>query len=163
MSAPQRSVLESVQQLANFFAYLEGRGRGVDEESETYQRLTQGLSAGEIREAQHYAIQAEQLRQELLEAPPGTPISELPSYGSLIGLSPVANVLHVYGERDEDTGAFTPAGEYRSDPHALGPGTTLGGLIAAGQALDLREWTPPASELDVEYEVDFVKPFDLYA
>lgn len=162
MSAPQRPVLESVQQLANFFAYLEGRGRIPDEETETYQRLTQGLSAREIAEAQHYASQAEQLRQELLDFPPGTPVSQLPSYGSLIGLSPVANVLHVYGERDPETGAFTPAGEYRSDPHALGPATTLGGLVAAGQERDRGEWTPPASELDVEYEVDYVKPFDLY-
>jgi hypothetical protein len=162
MSAPQRQVLFSVQHLANFFSYLEGTGRGIDEESETYQRLTQGMSGAEIAEAQHYAGQAEQLRQELLAAPEGTRISELPSYGSLIGLSPVANVLHVYGERDLETDTFTPAGEYRSDPHALGPGTTLAGLVAAGQARDLSEWTPPASELDVEYDVDFIKPFDLY-
>lgn len=162
MSAPQPQVLFSVQHLANFFSYLAGTGRGVDEESETYQRLTQGMSAGEIAEAQHYASQAEQLRRELLAAPEGTRVADLPSYGSLIGLSPVANVLHVYGERDLETDAFTPAGEYRSDPHALGPGTTLGGLVAAGQARDAGEWTPPASELDVEYEVDFLKPFDLY-
>lgn len=163
MSAPQRPVLESVQQAANYFAYLQGRGIEPDVESETYQRVTQGLSASEIDEARHYASQAEQLRRELLAAPPGTRISELPSYGSLIGLSPVANVVHMYGERDAETGVVQSPQEYRSDPHALGPASTYRGLIADAVQMDVREWTPPASELDVDYVIDYIKPFNLYA
>lgn len=138
MSAPQGQVLESVQQLANWFARLLGRGEEPDQEAPTYQRLTQGLSAAEVGQALDYAQRAETLRQELLAAAPGTQLYQLPGYAEL-GTVPVVNVLRVYAQGDA-------ADALRVEGARSEPGTLLASLEArAGERL------PPGAE----YREDF--------
>jgi hypothetical protein len=116
MSAPQPQVLESVQQLANWFARLAGRGETPDPAGATYQRLTQGLSAAEIAQAQDYARRAETLRQELIAAEPGTQLYQLPGYAAL-GTTPVVSILHDFTEewtrRGGNTRGTPPIEEFR--------------------------------------------------
>lgn len=184
MSAPGPQVLESVQQLANWFARLAGRGETPDPAGATYQRLTQGLSAAEIGQAQDYAQRAETLRQELLAAPPGTQLYELPGYAAL-GTIPVVNVLRVYAEGDAadalrvagatsapgtllaaleaQTGERVPKGaEYREDYYHGGGYFSLG--FAAEQiAGEEAEGFGPSADSDyVGMTVGSILPFNLY-
>jgi hypothetical protein len=184
MSAPQPQVLESVQQLANYFARLLGRGEAPNPEGETYQRLTQGLSASEIGEAITYAQRAEMLRQELLASPPGTQLYQLPGYADL-GTVPVVNVLRVYAQGDAAdalrvAGATSPPGtllssleartgerlpkgaEYREDYYHGGSYFSLGfaGEEIAGE--EAEGFGPSADSDYVGMTVGSILPFNLY-
>lgn len=163
MSAPQPQVLESVQQAANYFAFLLGRGEAPDPDSETYQRVTQGLSGAEIAEAEHYAGLAEQLRQELLHAPPGTQLHDLPGYAAL-GTTPVVSIMHDFTteETDAQGRAYTrhtrPIEEFRG-------GAYFSLAFAEGQFAS-QGFEVPGSDVEGEYQgydVSNIKPFDLYA
>jgi hypothetical protein len=184
MSAPQPQVLDSVQQLANWFARLLGRGEAPNPETPTYQRLTQGLSAGEIGQALDYAQRAETLRQELLAAAPGTQLYQLPGYAEL-GTVPVVNVLRVYAQGDAadalrvagarsapgtllasleaQAGERLPKGaEYREDFYYGGSYFSLG---FAGEQITGEEaegFGPDASSDYVGMTVGSVLPFNLY-
>jgi hypothetical protein len=163
MSAPQPQVLESVQQLANWFAYLAGRGDIPDPQSEVYGRLTQGLSAAEIAQAQEYARLAEQLRRELLAAPPGTQLHELPGYAAL-GTTPVIQIQHDFTTEQVDaqgrsyTRHERPMEEFRGGPYFS--------LAFAEEQFAVQGFEVPGSDAEGDYQgydVSSIKPFDLYA
>lgn len=162
MSAPQRPVLESVQQAANYFSYLMGRGIDPDTESETYQRMVQGMGAAEIAEAQRYAGLAEQLRQELLAAPPGTQLYQLPGYAAL-GTTPVVSIMHDFTTEEVDaqgreyTRHNRPIEEFR--------GGAYFSLAFAEEQFASQGFEVPGSDVEGDYqgyEVSSIKPFDLY-
>jgi hypothetical protein len=163
MSTPQPQVLESVQQLANWFARLAGRGETPDPAGATYQRLTQGLSAAEIGQAQDYAQRAETLRQELLAAEPGTQLYQLPGYAAL-GTRPVVSILHDFAETTMDaqgrekTVHHRPVEEFR--------GSAYFSLQFAEEEFASQGFEVPGSDVEGEYEgydVEAILPFDLYA
>lgn len=163
MSAPQPQVLESVQQAANYFAFLLGRGERPDLGSETYQRVTQGMSRAEIAEAQHYAALAEQLRQELIAAPPGTQLHDLPGYAALPG-TPVISIMHDFTTEEVDaqgrpyTRHNRPIEEFR--------GGAYFSLAFAEEEFASQGFEVPGSDVEGDYQgydVSSIKPFDLYA
>jgi hypothetical protein len=152
----------SIQHLANYIArQLAGFG-AVLEEGDTWERLTQGLNPFEVEQAREYAQRAAALWEQMRDAPPGTRLEELPGWDSAQGLTPVANVLHVYGTRKRPGGPLTPSGDYRSDLYGLSGGMTASYLQGRAEERDMAEWTPPASELDADYPIEYIIPFDLY-
>jgi hypothetical protein len=163
VSSPPRPVLEPVQGLANYLAFMQQRGQEIDLQGETYTRLAQGLSGAQRAEAQAYADAAARLHHDLTHQPEDTALADLPSYDPAGGLSPVANVLHTYGEREAESGPLTRVEAYRSDQYALGPGSTAGGLLsAAGGDGDSYGYFAD-EDYAVDYEIEYVLPFNRYS
>ena len=156
-------VLNEVQKLANFFArQLQQRGV-IDESTDTYRRLTQGLGAGDIAEAREFAFAATDIFDLLRPGGPGAVDQRtLEEFNRQTG-GGIVQVVHVYGTRADADEPVARSGEYRTSLFGLNPGTSLEDIFSRARQKDLREWTPLAGQLDADYEVAAFLPFDLYS
>ena len=159
MPSPGDPPIQSVQHAANLLARGLARGQTYAQVSAAYPQHFRHLGQAERLQVRQYARDADLIRQALADAPPGTPISDLPEYIQARGGVPVASVTVPFGQPSPRSGRYS---RYETANIPITGAATLASIgEEAGEAV---QYSSSHCGEDMQEQMEIVLlPFDLEA
>ena len=159
MSSPDDRPIQSVQHAANLLARGLARGQTFAQVSAAHPEHFGHLTQAERLQVRQFARDADLIRRALEDAPPGTPIGDLPGYIQARGGPPVASVTVPFGEANPRTGRY---GAYETANFPIGAGSTLASIGEEAQEAVEYSSSHCGEDLQEDFEIVLL-PFDLEA